>query len=128
MASNNGASEEAQIRQRVASWAKALRTKDVDGLLSHSARGIVVFDLTPPLEFKGVVAYRKNRTDWFATFHGPIGYELRDLNVTAGGAVAFCRAPAYRHGTWAKSLTLIAARWISPGRQSTRVGSRALLW
>ena len=92
MAPNNAASEEAQIRQRVAGWAKALRTKDVDGLMSHYARDIVVFDLPPPLEFKGVVAYRKNWTDWFATFRGPIGYEIRDLNVTAGSDVAFCRS------------------------------------
>jgi len=92
MASNNAASEEAQVRQRVASWAKALRAKDVDGLMSHYAQEIVVFDLAPPLELKGVVAYRKNWTDWFATFQGPVGYEIRDLDVATAGDVTFCRS------------------------------------
>ena len=89
---NHAASEEAQIRQRLASWAKTLRAKDVDGLMSHYAQEIVVFDLAPPLEFSGVVAYRKNWTEWFATFQGCIGYEIRDLNVTTAGDVAFCRS------------------------------------
>jgi ketosteroid isomerase-like protein len=89
---NNQVREEAQIRQRVGSWAKVLRAKDVDGLLSHYAQEIVVFDLAPPLEFKGVVAYKKNWIEWFATFQGPVGYEIRDLNVTTAGDVEFCHS------------------------------------
>jgi len=81
---SNSAAEEAQILQRIESWAEALRTKDVDGLMSHYAPEIVVFDLAPPLQYKGAVAYRKNWEDWFPTFQGPIGYEIRDLNVTTG--------------------------------------------
>jgi ketosteroid isomerase-like protein len=28
--------------------------------------------------------------EWFASFRGPIGYEVRDLSVTAADDVAFC--------------------------------------
>ena len=85
--------DEAQIRQRLDGWTKALHSKDLDGLMSHYAEDIVVFDVPPPLRYDGAVAYRKNWADWFASFRAPdIGYEIRDLSITAGDDVAFCRS------------------------------------
>jgi ketosteroid isomerase-like protein len=86
------ATEEAQIRQRLESWTTALRAKDVGRLMSHYAPEIVVFDLAPPLQYKGIDAYRKNWTDWFPSFRGPVGYDIRDLSVTTAGDVAFCNS------------------------------------
>jgi ketosteroid isomerase-like protein len=43
----------------------------------------------PPLLFRGANAYRKNWEEWFATWEGPIGYEIRDLGITMGDDVAF---------------------------------------
>src|SRR5262245_14544851 len=48
------------------------------------------FDLAPPLQFAGADVLRKNFEQWFATFRGPIGSEIRDLKITAGADVAFC--------------------------------------
>ena len=85
--------DEAPIRQRLDGWKKALRSKDLDGLMSHYAEDLVVFDVPPPLRYDGAVAYRKNWADWFASFRAPdIGYEIRDLSITAGDDVAFCRS------------------------------------
>ncbi len=89
---SNSMAEEAEIRQRIESWAEALRTKNVDVLMSHYASEIVIYDLAPPLQYKGAVAYRKNWEDWFPTFQGPVGYEISDLNVTTSENVAFCRS------------------------------------
>ena len=89
---SSASTDEAQIRQRIESWTKALRAKDLDGLMSHYAQDILVFDLAPPLQYKGAAAYRKNWADWFPSFQGPVGYEIRDLSVTTGGDVAFCRS------------------------------------
>jgi len=89
---NSMASDEAQIRERIDQWAKALRAKDVDGLMSHYAPDILVFDLAPPLQYEGAVAYRKNWADWFPSFQGPVGYEIRYLNITTGDDVAFCHS------------------------------------
>jgi ketosteroid isomerase-like protein len=44
---------EAQIRALIDDWVKALRAKDVDGVMSHYAADIVTFDLAPPLEYRG---------------------------------------------------------------------------
>lgn len=89
---SSASTDEAQIRQQIESWTKALRAKDLDGLMSHYAQDILVFDLAPPLQYKGAVAYRKNWADWFPSFQGAVGYEIHDLSVTTGGDVAFCRS------------------------------------
>jgi ketosteroid isomerase-like protein len=33
---------------------------------------------------------RKSLEEWFLTFRGPVGYEIRDLSITAADEVAFC--------------------------------------
>lgn len=40
--------DEAQIRQLVDGWARALSAKDVDGVMSVYAADVVWFDLAPP--------------------------------------------------------------------------------
>ena len=82
------ASDEAQIRERIDTWAKALRAKNIDGVMSHYRPDILTFDLAPPLQHAGQV-YRQGLVEWFATFKGPIGIEMRDLSITVGGDVAF---------------------------------------
>ena len=85
----NMTTEEAQIRALVNEWANAVCKKDVDAIIVHYAKGIVLFDLAPPLKYVGVDAYRKSLEEWFATFEGPIGYEITDLEIAAGGDTAF---------------------------------------
>jgi len=82
------ARDEAEIRRRIESWAQALRAKDLNGLWSHYAPDILVFDLAPPLQHQGD-AHRRAFAEWLPTFQGPIGFEMRDLAVTSGGDVAF---------------------------------------
>jgi uncharacterized protein (TIGR02246 family) len=89
---NSPASEQTQIRQLIDHWAEALRSKDVDGVMSHYAPDIVVFDLATPLQYRGADAYRRNWEAWFPTFQGPVGYEIRDLNIAASNGIAFCHS------------------------------------
>jgi uncharacterized protein (TIGR02246 family) len=81
--------DEAQIRELIHRWLQALRAKDLDGIMSCYAPDILLFDLLPPLQYVGADAYRKNWAEWFPTFRGPIGYEIRDLSITTGDDVAF---------------------------------------
>src|SRR2546425_6279636 len=82
------AGNEAQILERIEGWAKALRAKDVDAVMSYYTRDVLSFDLAPPLLQKGD-AVRRGWEEWFPTFRGPIGYEIRDLSITVGDDVAF---------------------------------------
>lgn len=123
---SSASSDESLIRQRLENWATALRAKDLDGLMSHYANDVLVFDVPPPLQYEGAAVYRKNWADWFASFRAPvIGYEILDLNVTTGGGdVAFCRSLNHITGprtsgentdVWVRAtvgLRRIGGRWV----------------
>lgn len=83
------ATVEGEIRQLVDSWARAIRSKDVNALMSHYAPDLLSFDLAPPLQYRGAEAYRRSLEEWFATFRDSVGYELRDLSIAADDDVAF---------------------------------------
>jgi ketosteroid isomerase-like protein len=99
MTTRNDAPEEAEIRELLGSWTKALRAKDIDGVMSHYAADVVAFDLAPPLQYVGARALRKNLEDWFPTFSGPIGYDITGLAIAARDGVAFCRSLNRLRGT-----------------------------
>lgn len=88
---------DAQIRALIEDWAKAMRAKDVDGVMAHYSVGSVTFDLAPPLISTGADA--KGLQAWFATWRGPLGYEIGDLNVTVSDDVAFGHALTRLSGT-----------------------------
>jgi ketosteroid isomerase-like protein len=82
-------SDEAEIRKLIDDREKAVRARDVDGSIANIAPDIVWFDVVNPLHHIGSDALRKRAEQWFASFEGPIGYEIRNLSVTAGDDVAF---------------------------------------
>jgi ketosteroid isomerase-like protein len=67
---------------------KSLRAKDLESVTSHYAADFVAFDIAPPLQQRRD-AVEKGLAEWFATWDGPIGYEMRDLVVAAGEELAF---------------------------------------
>ncbi len=68
-----------------------------EGVLSHYTLRPVHFSLAPPLLFAESDA--KGLNAWFATWQGPIGYEIRGLSVTVGDDVAFSHSLNRMHGT-----------------------------
>jgi ketosteroid isomerase-like protein len=66
----------------------AMRTKDLEGLMSLYADDIVYFDLVPPLQYTGAAALRTRFSAWFDGWTGSIGMELRDVSISTGGDVA----------------------------------------
>jgi uncharacterized protein (TIGR02246 family) len=86
---NERSNSEAEIRQLIDRWVQAVRAKDVDAAMASYAPDALAFDLAPPLQYRGAAANRRSLEDWFPTFRGPVGYEIRDLTITAGDEVAF---------------------------------------
>lgn len=82
-------SDEAQIRKLIDNREKAVRARDVEGSTANIAPDIVWFDVVNPLQHLGSDALKKRAEEWFASFEGPIGYEMRDLSITASDDVAF---------------------------------------
>jgi uncharacterized protein YndB with AHSA1/START domain/ketosteroid isomerase-like protein len=92
--------DEAQIRKVLADRASALHDKDSALAVAHLAEDAVMFTLAPPLEHRGAKARDRSRLEaWFATWRGPIGWELHDPDISVGGDVAFVRALGHMTGT-----------------------------
>lgn len=86
---NDLAIAEAEIRKLTENRVNAVRNKDVDAAMSSFASDVLSFDVVNPLQHAGSGSIRKRLTEWFASFQGPIGYDVRDLSITSGGEVAF---------------------------------------
>jgi PhnB protein len=88
---------EAQIRAILEDWAEGLRTKDAPRVKSHGVPDMVHYSMAPPLVADG--GGLNNLQKWFDTWQGPIGYELRDLEIAADENVAFCHCLNHMTGT-----------------------------
>ncbi len=84
---DNKSAAVAEIRAVIEDWADALRQKDAKRVVAHGAPDCVVFSLAPPL--KSSDAGEAGLEQWFSTWRGPLGYRLEDLDISAGGDVAF---------------------------------------
>jgi uncharacterized protein (TIGR02246 family) len=89
MTTNEKAIDECQIRQLIDNWSKALRAKDIAGLMTSYTSDIMLFDLAPPLRYVGIDAYQQNLEEWFQSFRGAVGYDISNLSITVGDDVAF---------------------------------------
>jgi ketosteroid isomerase-like protein len=85
----DSAVDEAQIRRILDARIQAIRNKDVDAATSLFSPDILSFDVVNPLQSTGSEAARKRAEDWFSSLRGSIGYEMRDLTITAGVDVGF---------------------------------------
>jgi PhnB protein len=90
------AAAEAEIRALIDAWAQAMRAKEVDGVMSRYAVDSVTFDLAPPLISTGADA--NGLRAWFSTWQGPLDYQIRNLDITAGADAAFCHGLARLSG------------------------------
>ena len=81
---------EAVIREVLENWTRAVRARDLDGVMAHFAPDVVAFDAILQMQFKGVDAYRDHYAKCLTMFpEGEIVFELKDLQVVAGDGVAF---------------------------------------
>lgn len=78
-----------QLREAIGEWAVAVRAKDIDAVMSHYASDVVAFDVVNPLEYQGTDLVRERLTNWLASFEGPFGFEISNLELEAGDYLAF---------------------------------------
>lgn len=89
-AENDKATDEAQLRALIDNRVEAVRNKDVNALMAQHAPDVVMFDALNPLQYVGADKVRERAEEWFSWYQGPIGYEVRDLSITASEEAAFC--------------------------------------
>src|ERR1700731_3476700 len=64
----------------------AVKAKDLDAIMKVYVpdQTLFVFDVTPPRQYVGAAAYRKDWQEFLGGFAGPIAFELSELDITAG--------------------------------------------
>jgi uncharacterized protein (TIGR02246 family) len=98
-ASSTRTVNEAAIRELVESWARAVRVKDLDGILANHSTDMLMFDVPPPLQSKGIEAYKKTWELFFSWSNDPVVFDIKDMNIIAGSDVAFVAALVRCAGT-----------------------------
>ena len=92
MSATDRTTDEATIRGIVENWARAVRTKNIDGILANHSSDVLMFDVPPPLQSKGIEAYKKTWDLFFSWSLDPVVFDFTTMNITAGSDVAFVTA------------------------------------
>jgi len=82
--------DESAIRTLIDEWAAAVRRRDYDGILARHSPNILMFDVPPPYQSKGLDAYRRSWDLFYSWMTEPVVFNFSDVAVTAGTDVAFC--------------------------------------
>jgi uncharacterized protein (TIGR02246 family) len=114
-----------QLRQVVLERVAAVQAKDPEPLAARQAPDVVVFDVLPPLRSLGGDAVEGKTRAWFDAYAGDIGYEVRDLLVTADGDVGFCSFLYHVSGTLAAGGEV--SMWVRATLGCRRVDGRWLI-
>jgi ketosteroid isomerase-like protein len=77
-ASSNSTTDEAVIRELVENWARAVRAKDLDGILANHSTEMLMFDVPPPVQSRGIEAYRKTWDLFFSWSDDPVLFDIKD--------------------------------------------------
>jgi uncharacterized protein (TIGR02246 family) len=117
--------DEARIRELVADRCAAMRRGDAKAIVEQYTDDAVVFSLAPPLrQPSDGTRDVSNLQAWFDEKGGRVGSEVRDLEVSVAGDVAFCHglermgspddAPGHQFTLWFRStlgLRRVEGRW-----------------
>jgi ketosteroid isomerase-like protein len=78
---------------------EAIRTKDLDRLMSYYSDDIIYFDVVPPLQYVGSAALQDRFRHWFDSYQSGIGQDVGQLDVAVDGDVAFASMLIRTDGT-----------------------------
>jgi ketosteroid isomerase-like protein len=98
-ASTEKSTDETQIRELIENWAKAVRARNLDGILVDHSPEILMFDVPPPIQSNGIEAYKKTWDLFFAWSRDSGVFDISELDITAGDDVAFATAMMRCAGT-----------------------------
>ena len=75
---------ETEIRSLIDAWAAAVRRQDYPGILAHHDQDIVMFDVPPPLQSRGLDAYRKTWDLFYSCYRPSHAFNIEEIAITAG--------------------------------------------
>jgi uncharacterized protein (TIGR02246 family) len=82
-----------EIRALIEGWVRAVRARDIDGVVVRHTDDVVMFDVPAPVSVRGLQAYRATWPQFFDWQRQSDGtFEIASMEVTAGEDVAFVTA------------------------------------
>ncbi|MGH7203038.1 MAG: YybH family protein, partial [Candidatus Levyibacteriota bacterium] len=78
-----------EIRELIEQWTEAILHEDMDKILAHHAKDIMMFDVPPPFQSKGIDAYKKTWELFFSWAKKPVEFTITEIKITASDTVAF---------------------------------------
>lgn len=84
--------DEHQVRELIDRLSKAVRDEDLERIREIHDADMRMFDVPPPLEVRGLDDYMGTWKLFLASSSRPVAFELSDIQVAAGGDVAFATA------------------------------------
>jgi len=85
----DNANDVREIRTIVERWTKAVRERNLEGVLANHSADILMFDVPPPARLTGIDAYKQSWVRFFAWLGKAGIFDVSNLDVHAGDVVAF---------------------------------------
>jgi ketosteroid isomerase-like protein len=80
------------LRSMLSAWSAAIQARDLDGVIHDRSANILLFDVVPPLQSRGLDAYRASWREFFSWMGADGSFAIDDVAITAGDRVAFATA------------------------------------
>jgi ketosteroid isomerase-like protein len=92
MSASSTSNDEMDIKAHIERWAKAVREQNRAGIRAAHDSEMLMFDVPPPLLSRGLDAYMATWERFLSWSEKPVGFDFRDVKITAGKDVAFATA------------------------------------
>src|SRR6516162_1768551 len=84
--------DEVAIHELMERWASAVRAKDFEGILANHSSDMLMFDVPPPFQSRGLDEYIQTWNTFFESAREPVKFEFSEMKVTAGTDLAVVAA------------------------------------
>lgn len=90
--STESTTNKAAIREIFEKWAAAVRREDLDRIRAYHSSEMLMFDVPPPLQSRGLDAYMDTWQTFYRSQARPIVFDFDEVEIAAGEEVAFVTA------------------------------------
>jgi len=91
-ARTQASADETEIRDLIEKWSSAVRNQDRAEIRRDHDADILMFDVPPPFQSRGIDAYMATWDMFLSMSEKPVKFDFTDIEVTAGADVAFVTA------------------------------------
>ena len=84
--------DEAEIRNLIEKLSRAVRDEDLTEIRKDHDSDILMFDVPPPFQSRGIDEYMATWETFFSSSEKPVKFNFTDVEVTVGADVAFATA------------------------------------